>query len=399
MKNRAMQSKKTAAPSKPPKAKKEKAGRYYDYSLLFIILFIACFGLIMIYSAGYHAAITKNLSSFYYVKRQGMIFAATFVAMVLFSKIDYHLYAYFAIPAYLVSIAFMVLVNFTPFGIEYNGKKRWFGIGEKSLFQPTELVKLALILFLAWLMVKTVRSIDRWKNLVLIAILTAIPGMLVLINNLSSGIIIFGIAFVMYFVISRKRLRFFLAVAGGLLLAFLLIQVGDMLVEKGVLQPYQWERILVWQNPEQYAQQGGFQVLQGLYAIGSGGLFGRGLGNSIQKLGFVPEAQNDMIFSIICEELGLFGALCVILMFLFMLYRFLVIACNAPDLFGTMLVVGVMAHIAIQVILNIAVVTNTIPNTGITLPFISYGGTSVLFLMGEMCMVLSVSNQIRKKTD
>ena len=140
---------------------------------------------------------------------------------------------------------------------------------------------------------------------------------------------------------------------------------------------------------------GGYQVLQGLYAIGSGGLFGKGLGESIQKMGFVPEAQNDMIFSIICEELGLFGAVSIILIFLFMIYRFMLIANNAPDLLGALIVVGVMAHIAIQVILNIAVVTNTIPNTGITLPFISYGGTSVLFLMMEMGMVLGVSNQIR----
>ena len=148
-------------------------------------------------------------------------------------------------------------------------------------------------------------------------------------------------------------------------------------------------------QPVQYARSGGYQVLQGLYAIGSGGLFGKGLGESLQKLGFVPEAQNDMIFSIICEELGLFGAISVILIFMFMIYRFMVIAGNAPDLMGAMIVIGVMAHIAIQVILNIAVVTNTIPNTGVTLPFISYGGTSVMFLMLEMGMVLSVSNQIK----
>ena len=151
----------------------------------------------------------------------------------------------------------------------------------------------------------------------------------------------------------------------------------------------------MWKDPSAYALEGGHQVLQGLYAIGSGGLFGKGLGASMQKLGFVPEAQNDMVFSIICEELGLFGAVCVILLFLFMIWRFVVIANNAPDLFGSMLVVGVMAHIALQVILNIAVVTNTIPNTGITLPFISYGGTSVVFLMIEMGAALSVSRSIR----
>ena len=168
-----------------------------------------------------------------------------------------------------------------------------------------------------------------------------------------------------------------------------------LLVKLHILKDYQLGRINVWVNPVQYARSGGYQVLQGLYAIGSGGLFGKGLGESLQKLGFVPEAQNDMIFSIICEELGLFGAISVILIFMFMIYRFMVIAGNAPDLMGAMIVIGVMAHIAIQVILNIAVVTNTIPNTGVTLPFISYGGTSVMFLMLEMGMVLSVSNQIK----
>lgn len=162
-----------------------------------------------------------------------------------------------------------------------------------------------------------------------------------------------------------------------------------------MLQPYQYRRIEAWLNPELDPEGKSFQVLQGLYAIGSGGLFGQGLGQSIQKLGFLPESQNDMIFAIICEELGLFGAISIILVFLFMIFRFMVIANNAPDLFGALLVVGVMGHIAIQVVLNIAVVTNTIPNTGITLPFISYGGTSVLFIMMEMGIVLSVSNRIR----
>ena len=171
--------------------------------------------------------------------------------------------------------------------------------------------------------------------------------------------------------------------------------IGKALMQIKLLQPYQYRRIEAWLNPELDPEGKSFQVLQGLYAIGSGGLFGQGLGQSIQKLSFLPEPQNDMIFAVTCEELGLFGAVPVIFMFLFMLYRFLVIAGNAPDLFGAMLVTGVLAHIAIQVVLNIAVVTNVIPNTGITLPFISYGGTSVLFLMIEMGMVLSVSNQIR----
>ena len=155
------------------------------------------------------------------------------------------------------------------------------------------------------------------------------------------------------------------------------------------------KRIDAWRHPAEYPSETAFQTLQGLYAIGSGGLFGKGLGQSMQKLGFVPEAQNDMIFSIICEELGLFGAICVILLFLLMIWRLMVIANNAADLYGALIVSGIMAHVAIQVILNIAVVTNTIPNTGITLPFISYGGTSTSFLLAEMGLALSVSRGIR----
>jgi len=147
--------------------------------------------------------------------------------------------------------------------------------------------------------------------------------------------------------------------------------------------------LAIWRNPEKYDK--GFQTIQGLYAIGSGGIFGKGLGSSLQKLGFVPEAQNDMIFSIICEETGLVGASILILVFGLLIWRLMVIGTHAPDLLGSLIGVGIMGHMALQVILNIAVVTNTIPNTGITLPFISYGGTSVLFLLGEMGLALSVS--------
>ena len=205
-------------------------------------------------------------------------------------------------------------------------------------------------------------------------------------NNLSTAIIILGIAVCMLFVASPKYSHFVLMAAA----------VGVVGVVFISFEAYRMDRIKIWLNPEAYEK--GYQTLQGLYAIGSGGLFGKGLGESMQKLGFIPEAQNDMIFSIICEELGLFGAISVILIFMFMIYRFMVIAGNAPDLMGAMIVIGVMAHIAIQVILNIAVVTNTIPNTGVTLPFISYGGTSLVFLMAEMGLALSVSKGIRLDT-
>jgi len=243
--------------------------------------------------------------------------------------------------------------------------------------------------------VKLGKRVDQNEGLMAIAIRTFPIGAIVAINNLSSGLIIMGIGFVMAFVASKKKAPFIICAVIGLTAYFSAGPIVEFIYNKDPDIGYRLSRILVWQDPEAFASGGGYQVLQGLYAIGSGGLWGKGLGESVQKLGFLPEAQNDMIFSIICEELGLFGAVSVILVFLFMIYRFMIIANNAPDLLGAMIAVGVMGHIAIQVILNIAVVTNTIPNTGITLPFISYGGTSVLFLMAEMGLVLGVSNQIK----
>ena len=373
--------------------KKKRSQRFYDYSLLFTIAFLIMFGLLMIYSASsYKAQLDYNGNAAYFMIRQGVIALGGFAFMILISRLDYRWYAKFYKLAIAVSWFMMIAVSFV--GRRVNGKRRWLGVGPLS-FQPTELVKITIIVSVAALLVKLGRDVDRPAGIARIAMVVLPLAAIVAANNLSSGIIIAGIGFVMLFVASRKKLWYFLVMAaGGLVIAFA-PQIGNGLRAIHLLKPYQLSRINVWKNPEAFASEGGYQVLQGLYAIGSGGLFGKGLGESIQKLGFVPEAQNDMIFSIICEELGLFGAVALILVFMFMIYRFMVIASNAPDLFGCLLVVGVMAHIAIQVILNIAVVTNTIPNTGITLPFISYGGTSIVFLEAEMGMVLSVSNQIK----
>ena len=373
--------------------KKKRSQRFYDYSLLFTIAFLIMFGLLMIYSASsYKAQLDYNGNAAYFMTRQGVIALGGFAFMILISRMDYRWYAKFYKLAIAVSWFMMIAVSFV--GRRVNGKRRWLGVGPLS-FQPTELVKITIIVSVAALLVKLGRDVDRPAGIARIAMVVLPLAAIVAANNLSSGIIIAGIGFVILFVASRKKLWYFLVMAaGGLVIAFA-PQIGNGLRAIHLLKPYQLSRINVWKNPEAFASEGGYQVLQGLYAIGSGGLFGKGLGESIQKLGFVPEAQNDMIFSIICEELGLFGAVALILVFMFMIYRFMVIASNAPDLFGCLLVVGVMAHIAIQVILNIAVVTNTIPNTGITLPFISYGGTSIVFLEAEMGMVLSVSNQIK----
>lgn len=377
---------------KRPGQKKKKPRRFYDYSLLFTVIFLTVFGLVMIYSASSYAAQLKYDNAGYFMMKQASIALAGFVIMIIISKLDYHWYARFALFAYVLSYVLMIAVSL--FGRKVNGKRRWLGVGTLS-FQPTEFVKIALIVMLSALIVQMGRNINTRKGVWLVVITTLPIAGIVAANNLSSGIIIVGIAFVMLFVACKKKWPFFACGFAGVGMLAFAGPIALTLEKLNILHDYQLSRILVWMEPEAYPSTGGYQVLQGLYAIGSGGLVGRGLGESIQKMGFVPEAQNDMIFSIICEELGLFGAVSVILIFLFMIYRFMLIADNAPDLFGALLVVGVMGHIAIQVILNIAVVTNTIPNTGITLPFISYGGTSVLFLMIEMGMVLSVSNQIK----
>ena len=379
----------------PVAKKKKKVKHFYDYSLLFCIIFLTAFGLVMIYSASSYTAQLNPLykgNGAYFMQRQAGIAAAGFVMMLVISKIDYHLFAKFAASAYILSYILMIAVSIV--GREVNGKKRWLGVGPVS-FQPPEFVKIALIVMLAAIITVLGNKINELKSALSIVFLTLPIAALVGMNNLSSGIIVCGIAFVMLFVACKIKWPFFGIGFLGLGVLAGAGPIGRALVQIKLLQPYQYRRIEAWLNPESDPTDKGFQVLQGLYAIGSGGLVGQGLGGSIQKLGFLPESQNDMIFAIICEELGLFGAVSIILIFLFMIYRFMIIANNAPDLFGALLVVGVMGHIAIQVILNIAVVTNTIPNTGITLPFISYGGTSVLFLLMEMGIVLSVSNRIR----
>ena len=373
--------------------KKKKVRHFYDYSLLFCIIFLTAFGLVMIYSASsYSAQLEYDGNAAYFMLRQGKIAVAGFVFMLIISKMDYHFFARFAVPAYVMSYVLMIAVSIV--GTEANGKKRWLPIGPVS-FQPTEFVKIALIVMLAAVIAEMGSRINKWKSMGVVLALTAPLAGLVAMNNLSSGIIIMGIAVSMLFVACRVKWPFFLGGAACLGTLAFAGPIGKALNVIGLLQDYQYNRILAWLNPESDPTDKGFQVLQGLYAIGSGGLTGQGLGESIQKLGFLPESQNDMIFAIICEELGLFGAVSIILIFLFMIYRFMLIAWNAPDLLGGLMVVGVMGHIAIQVILNIAVVSNSIPNTGITLPFISYGGTSILFLMAKMGIVLSVSNQIK----
>lgn len=353
-----------------------------DMPLLLSVLALVLFGLVMLYSTSSYNGLVKFADPFYYLKKQFFATSLGFAAMYFVSCIDYHVWASFAVAGYGLSAFLSTLVLFV--GQEINGSKRWLALGPLS-FQPSEFAKVALIVFLAWIVTKQGKKIEKVKTMFLV-ILSVLPIVgLVGTNNLSTAIIILGIAVVLIFVASPKYLQFLLiGIVGAAFIAIFL-----------ATESYRLERLAIWMNPENYEK--GYQTLQGLYAIGSGGVFGVGLGKGKQKLGFVPEAQNDMIFSIICEEIGLFGAGFLILLFGILIWRLMVVASHTRDLYGCLLVTGIMAHIMIQVILNIAVVTNTIPNTGITLPFVSYGGTSVLFLLSEMGISLNVSLSTKKE--
>jgi len=377
--------------------RKEQTEYFFDYSLLFIVLFLLGFGLIMIYSASSYEAFDDFNDGAYYMKKQLIANILGLVAMIVVANIPYHFWERFALFGYVVSVGLILLVM-TPLGVESHGARRWIEIpGIGFNLQPAEVAKLCMILFLASLVCKMGKSVRSMKGFIMMLV---VPLPIVLMiwkvtDNLSSAIIVLGIAVFMVFVASPDYKKFIimglLGAAAVALVVFTIVNAGDS------VEGFRSARIQAWLDPESQAQDKGFQTLQALYAIGSGGIWGKGLGQSMQKLSFLPEAQNDMIFSIICEELGLFGAIAIILMFIMLLWRMMIIANNAPDLFGALLVVGVMGHIAIQAILNIAVVTNTIPNTGISLPFISYGGSSVVFLLTEIGLVLSVAKRIQLK--
>lgn len=365
---------------------------YFDYTFLLVLIFLVGFGLVMVYSASYYEAMQEFNNPNYYVKKQAIAIAIGFVGVFVAYKIPYKFYRKLGFLPYIACVVVILMIY--PFGFEANGARRWIKLGPIS-FQAAEPVKLGMILFLANFVYAFRKKINTIKT-VLIMIAFTLPIFLMvyeITDNLSSALIILAICVSMIFVATRDYKWFVgLGAAGVALVAGIVWYIVQNVQNGG---DFRSERILAWLDLEKYASGKGYQTLQALYAIGSGGIWGKGLCQSIQKLDFLPEAQNDMIFSIICEELGLFGGILVILMFMILIWRMMIIASNAADLQGAMIVVGVIAHIAVQVVLNIAVVTNTIPNTGISLPFISYGGTSICFLMFEMGVVMNVAKGIR----
>ena len=371
--------------------KKYSTSRFFDSTLMLTVILLIIFGLVILYSvSSYEASVTFNDPT-YYFRKQAINTVVGLVVMFVVAITPYRLWERFWGLAYIFAMGLLFLI--IPFGYEANGAKRWLRFMGTSI-QPAEVAKLAIIISLAHIVCRLGNAITTWKGF-FIAVGSSVPMVIaiyVITRNLSSAIIVFGIAFIMCFVVSTDYKKFVLMALFGAAVTALAVYV--VVQNKGAAMGFRGERILARLDPNAYASGKGFQTLQALYAIGSGGMFGKGIGQSMQKLGFLPEAQNDMIFSIICEELGFFGALCVIALFLMLLWRCMVTVNNATDMFGALLVVGFMGHIAIQVILNIAVVTNTIPNTGISLPFISYGGSSVVALLFEVGLVFSVQRGI-----
>ena len=378
---------------KKPKTKKKTD--YYDYSLLAVIILLTYFGLVILYSTSSYMAELNYGDDMYYFKKQAAISFGCIIIALGISQIDYHILTKFTGVLYGMAAILMMLVK-TPLGRTANGARRWLNLGPLS-FQPSEIAKIAVIVCLSYMIVNMGRKIKTLKAFMILAGSGSALAFLAyaFTDNLSTAIIIFCITMGLIFIAHPKVKPFLIAAGVGVALIIIFVMILSSSLETS--SSFRLRRILVWLHPEDFASGDGYQTIQALYAIGSGGFLGRGLGNSIQKLGSVPEAQNDMIFSIVCEELGILGGIILLLLFAYLLYRLFFIAQNAPDMFGSLMVSGIFIHIALQVIFNIAVVLNLMPNTGVTLPFVSYGGTSIVFLMSEMGLALSVARQIKFK--
>ncbi|WP_304943247.1 FtsW/RodA/SpoVE family cell cycle protein [Vallitalea guaymasensis] len=353
-----------------------------DFTLVAIVVILIVFGIIMIYSSSYYYSIDMYNDSTHYLKKQIVWGVLGIVVMMIVSRIDFHIFNRFALLIYIMSLGFLVLVLLV--GKEIKGAKRWLIIGPVN-FQPSEFAKLMIIIVIAYVASKMVSHLDKYRLMMFILFIIGIPTALVGATNMSTAIVVFAIGVAILFVAVPKVYKLMLITAlpgaAGAVLGI-------------ILAGYRADRVKIWlEGPWTDPLGKGYQTIQSLYAIGTGGLFGTGLGQSMQKRGFIPEAHNDIIFSIVCEELGLFGALALIILFILLIWRCMVIASNCSDLNSLLIVVGVMAQIGLQVIINIAVVTNSIPATGMPLPFISYGGSSLLFLMVEIGMVLGIARR------
>ncbi|MCI8495206.1 MAG: FtsW/RodA/SpoVE family cell cycle protein [Lachnospiraceae bacterium] len=377
-----------------------------NYMMLVALIFLCAFGAIMVFSASaYMCSISKEYEydSFFLLKRQGMFMIAGLAVMLVVQRFSYRLLkGFLAILLYLSGVASIFLL-LTPLGVNANGATRWVKIEPFGRFQVSEWVKICVIIFMAYLIDRYKRSLGRLKLTVYLWIVGLVPALILfkISNDLSSSAVVIGICFVMTYISTNTEKAHIIVLLGAVILVGMYVWNiwSNMPTTETILElPFRDRRIAAWLDPERYAATQGYQTLQGLYAIGRGGVFGKGLGASIQKLGPMPEAETDMIFSVICEELGIVGAFALIYLFAYLLYQISRVMLSAPDLFGGMLSLGVFAHLTLQAIFNICVNLAILPNTGLPLPFISYGGTSVFFLLaGEMAIVFSVERRIGKE--
>lgn len=359
-----------------------KEGRL-DIPFLSLVLILLTIGLIMLFSASYAYSLEYYNSSFKFIRQQLIFAVLGLIAMYVLSRIDYHFWRKFGPALYVVTVVMLGILLIMPPMIPDLGVKRWIVIGSFS-FQPSEIAKFAIILFFSSLISANYKKMGEFKFVLLLGVLLVIPCILIIREpHLSATLLVAFIGIILMVVGGLKKI--YILAGGGMV-----VGGGILAIVTGVVG-YGGDRIKYWRDPWLDPTGKGFQTIQSLLAIGSGGILGRGIGQSRQKYLWVPEPHNDFIFSIVCEELGLIGAMIIILIFALLVWRGFSIAMHAPDKFGSLLAIGLTAQVGIQAILNIWVVTNTIPNTGISLPFFSYGGTSLFMLLAEMGLVLSVS--------
>ena len=359
--------------------------RGIDYTVLIIVLILVMFGLVMVFSSSYYYAMTepKFNDKFYFFSRQLRWAIVGLVAMVMCMSINTEFFRRVSVLAYVAIIGILVAV--LAIGVATKGSQRWLEILGTS-FQPSEFAKFIIIIFMSGFVIKH-RNLLNGNFIMFIkcALPVIVAAGLIAMENLSTGIVVMVVGLMIMFVSSKKVMNFVVFVVVGFIGFVIMVAI----------EPYRRARIMGWLDPWSDTIDNGYQIVQSLFAVASGGLFGLGIGQSRQKT-FIPESYNDIIFAIICEELGLVGAIVVILLFLILIWRGIKIAMNARDKYSSYAATGIITMIAVQVIINIAVVTNTMPNTGMPMPFISYGGTSLVVTMASMGLLLNISRNCRK---
>ena len=369
------------------KAKKKKSFSSFlnnsiDFTLLVAVLLLLALGLIMVLSASSPSALSESGNSYQYFSKQLLFAVLGLFAMAVISKIDYRFYQKFYVHTIVISVLLLGLVLVA--GKELNGAKRWIYVTETLSVQPSEIVKFLMIVFYAGFLTKRRDKLNKFGKGFIVTLLPLVPiiGLLLLQPHFSASIVIIGICSIMMIMAGCKFFHFLIS---GLVVG---VPAITALVTTA---SYRLQRVVTFLDPWKDATGDGWQVIQSLYAIGSGGIFGVGLGESKQKFLYIPEPHNDFIFSILGEELGFVGCAIVIILFAIFIWRGIVIAMKAPDMFGSLVAIGIVSLVAIQVIINIAVVTSSMPATGMPLPFFSYGGTALFILLCEVGVLLNIS--------